>query len=304
MDNAQKSRIAEDLKSKMALSKLSQGDAARFTGVSKTNISFICGDKWQDKVISDEQWLKITKWLGYGPRWRTVETKGYKRVHRMCEDAKRNGVMIGISDKQGAGKSYALKAYVQKHPQYTYYLECHSHWMKREFLNNVLKAMGIDTYHGSTLSDMVSAIANHLNRGRNTLLILDEADELSDCAFRFIKTFYNLTRDQFGGGQAGFIVCGGHHLRKRLERGVKQTRQSYQEIFSRLGGDLKTLAEITRSDIEELCSSNGLMNREHINEVIECCFADQDMRAIERKIHAIKLREERHPLIPDLEEAA
>lgn len=289
MQTTDKEQIAHELRVKMSGENLSQADVQRLSGLSKTNISFIASDKWHDKVISDDQWLKLAQWMGLANDWNTVETPGFVRIHKMCMDAQQNHIMLGISAKQGSGKSHALKAFAYKNPRNTFYIQCHEHWSKKDFLAELKKVMGLDLFPQS-ITQQVNDIVDHLLKLENPLLIVDEADELKDGVLRFIKTFYNETHDKVHQGQCGFIICGGNHLKKRIEKGVRLCKQSYQEIYSRLGNSFKPLREIDAATIAEICTANGVTDQQDIKEIVNSTLADQDLRAVQRKIHAAKLR--------------
>lgn len=279
-----KQKIADALRMKMDTEKLSQKVVERASGVSLTNVNHIFNGKWYDKVIGDIQWIRIAEWLGIaleGESWVLVNTKNFKRITNMCVDAQRNGIMYMISGKQGSGKSASLRNHTRNNSANTFYIECHAHWGKKDFLNELKKRLGLDVTPES-INDMVTAIVNFLKKTIKPLVIIDEADELKEGVFGFIKSLYNLLDEH-----CGFIICGGLHLRKRMDKGVKLAKQSYCEIFSRCGGEMRGMHEITEGEIEAICKANGLIEGPDVQEVINS--ANNDLRRVERRIHSIKL---------------
>jgi len=285
MDAQIKEELAQKLKTKIADRQLSQSKAAKLTGVSSANLSHIVNDRWHDKVISNNIWQKISRWVEYeqnGTSWHIVETPNYRRIYNMCRDAQESRVMLAISAKHGTGKTVALRSYQDKHPQESFYIECKKHWSCKRFLNQLRKSLGMDQ-DARTIDEMFDDIVEHLGRKQYPLLIIDEADELKEEAFGFIKSLYNELE-----GVCGFIICGGNHLRKRIERGVRLCKQSYQEIYSRCGDEFHAMHTIDKDTITAICKENGITEKSEITEVIN--DANDDLRRVRRRIHKIKLR--------------
>lgn len=285
MDVQSKTELAENLKSKIADRQLSQSKAAQLIGVSSANLSHIVNDRWQQKVISDNIWKKVKWWVdgqSNGNDWNLVETPNYRRISNMCKDAQENAIMLAISAKHGTGKTAALKAYQDQHPKQAFYIECKEHWSRKRFLNEVRKALGMDT-DAKSIDEMFDDIVMHLEKRKNPVLILDEADELKEGAFRFIKALYNELE-----GKSGFIICGGNHLRQRIEKGVRLCRQSYQEIYSRCGDEFHAMHNLDGETIKAICRENGITEKQEMTEVIN--DANNDLRRVRRRIHKIKLR--------------
>ena len=113
------------------------------------------------------------------------------------------------------------------------------------------------------------------------LLIIDEADELKDGVFRFIKSFYNDLEDE-----CGIVVCGGRHLEKRIKKGVRLCKQSFQEIYSRMGGEFHDIRLTTPQEIESICLANGLFDKSDITSVIN--QAENDLRRVRKLIRKMK----------------
>lgn len=287
MELQEKEQLVELAKQKIAAREVSQATVAKLTGISKTNLSFILSEdgKWKDKVIHDAQWQKLSSWLNITTEgtvsWVTVETRNYKRIFRICQDAASNRIMIALSGSQGTGKSHAFKSYQDKHPRNTYYLECREFWSKKDFLLQLKKAFGMEIYPCS-ITEHVDDIKNFLiNRKENPLVIIDEADKLKEGVFYILKDFYDITHKR-----CGWVVCGGNYLKKRMEKGVRLCKQNYQELFSRMGNEFVGMHPIDDKTIENICIANGVEEKQAILEVVNS--AENDLRRVERRIHNIK----------------
>ena len=76
----------------------------------------------------------------------------------------------------------------------------------------------------------MSEVVTRLRSQSAPLLILDEADKLSDQVLFFFITIYNQLEDE-----CGIVLQATNHLEKRLRRGIKLNKKGYNEIWSRMG---------------------------------------------------------------------
>ena len=147
-------------------------------------------------------------------------------------------------------------------------------------MQELLSAMGKD-YAGATIGEMMQEIVSELKRQKNPLIVLDEADKLTDQVLYFFITLYNQLEDQ-----AGIVLCATNYLEKRIKRGVKLNKKGYNEIYSRIGRKCIELKGLSASDISSICQANGITVQNDIQDVIQDC--ESDLRRVKRSIHALK----------------
>ena len=80
-----------------------------------------------------------------------------------------------------------------------------------------------------TLHEMIEGIVNILQSLKKPLLIIDEADKLSDSCLNIFKTLYNRLKKQ-----CGFILCGAPYFKIRIEKGVNRRITSYNVCYTKL----------------------------------------------------------------------
>jgi DNA transposition AAA+ family ATPase len=271
-----KSRLAEFCEIKGGQNKA--GNALH--GVSAATISQVLNDKWE--LISDEMWRTIASQIGYDPRaWVVVETRGYKRMTELLRDSQDNSlVFAGIGDA-GCGKSEAIRSYAAGHRN-VYNLSCSEYWNRKHFMTELLQCMGIDST-GSTVPEMMTEVTLALKKKEDPLVVLDEADKLSDQVLYFFISLYNKLEDH-----VGIILFATDYLEKRIKKGVRTNRKGYKEIYSRIGRKFIPIQLANSQDIAAVCIANGVDDPAAINEIIDDC--DNDLRRVKRKVHAIKQR--------------
>lgn len=280
MKQTEKEAIAAKLRAYVE-SKESQNAAAKsLRGVSAATVSQMLNGNWE--LISDDMWRTVANQTGYDPRrWSVVETEGYTRMTQVLTDAQQHSLVMAVVGDAGCGKSQAIKAYAEQH-RGVIALSCSEYWNRKEFLSELLQSLGTEP-GGSTVADMVRESIRQLKRREGVLIILDEADKLSDQVLHFFITIYNKLEDT-----VGIVLCATQYLKKRIERGVVNNRKGYKEIYSRIGRKFIPMPVVNNSDIKGVCLANGLDDLREIARIID--DADNDLRRVKRLVCALKLK--------------
>ena len=282
MKQTEKEAIAAQLKIYVESKESRNAAAKSLTGVSAGTISQILNGKWD--LIADDMWRTIANQTGYDPRgWNVVETEGYRRMTQVLTDSQRHSLVMAVVGDAGCGKSQAIKAYAASR-RGVIALSCSEYWNRKEFLGELLQSLGVEP-GGTTVADMVREAIRQLKRREGVLIVLDEADKLSDQVLLFFITIYNKLEDT-----VGIVMCATQYLKKRIERGAANNRRGYKEIYSRIGRKFIPMPVVNRGDIKAVCAANGLDNREEVARIIEDC--DFDLRRVKRLVCALKLKEE------------
>ena len=280
MKRAEKEAITARLRAYVE-SKESQNAAAKsLQGVSAATVSQILNGKWE--LIADDMWRTVANQTGYDPRrWKTVNTEGYERMTQVLEDAQCHSLVMAVVGDAGCGKSQAIKSYAGQH-RGVIALSCSEYWNRKEFLGELLQNLGVEP-GGTTVADMMREAIRQLKRREGVLIVLDEADKLSDQVLHFFITIYNKLEDT-----VGIVLCATQYLKKRIERGANNNRKGYKEIYSRIGRKFIPMPVVNRGDITAVCMANGLEDHREIERIID--DADNDLRRVKRLVCAIKLK--------------
>ena len=276
MHKEEREQIAARLK-EYCNQKGSQNKAANsMNGVSSATVSKVLSGDWE--TISDEMWRSIASQIGHESKgWQIAETRAYKRMVFLLENAKRDSLVMAVTGDAGCGKTEAIKNYTAANKN-VYHLCCSEYWNRRTFMGKLLQCMGVD-YTGSTVSDMMDDIIDNLKRKERPLIVLDEADKLTDQVFYFFISLYNQLEDH-----CGIILCATNYLEKRIKKGLRTKRKGYEEIFSRMGRKFVELQVINSEDVAAVCVANGVTDAKAINEIIES--SECDLRRVKRAVWA------------------
>lgn len=260
----------------------SQAKASQtMTGVSTATVSKILSGAWDS--IGETMWRNVASQVGYEKDlWRLAETRPYKMLSKLLSDAQNDSLVMGIIGDAGSGKSETLKRY-RDNGSNVLLLSCSEYWNRGAFVQKLLKTMGIDRGELSVRESIDIAI-DRLKKMESPLLILDEADKLSDQVLYFFITLYNQLEDS-----CGIILIATAYLQKRIEKGLRLSRKGYEEIFSRMGRKFVVLARNTIEDIEAIAIANGIEDKESIDKIID--DSEGDLRRVKRLIYAYQKRQ-------------
>lgn len=257
----------------------SQNKASKsLKGVSSATISQVLNQKWE--LIADEMWRNIASQTGYSNKeWVAVETGDFKFLTAVLESARTGSSVFAVTGDAGTGKTFALRKYVEENKR-SYLIQCNEFWNRKTFMQELLAAMG-RSYSGYTVTDMMSEVVRTLKTQQNPLIIMDEADKVSDQVLYFFITLYNQLEDH-----CAIVMCATDHLEKRIKRGLKLGKKGYKEIYSRIGRRFVELDGLSSSDITAICVANGVVDKARIREVVE--DSQWDLRRVRRKITSLR----------------
>ena len=269
----------------------SQNRAAAAIGIAPATVSAILNNDWA--LVSEAMFIKIADAIGYeASSWQAIETKVWKNFNKILNDAQENAFVMAVTSDAGSGKTFTSKNYVKNHAE-AYHISCKSYWTKKDFLIEIGRAIGNKT-DGKRVTVLVDEIINTLRwRDSKPLLILDEADKLSDTVLQLFITLYNDLE-----GRCGIVLCATDHLEMHIRRGVNLGHTGFNEIISRLGRKFIALPSITSKDVTMICEAHGITTAEAINEVLigsayegraKGKNALYDLRRVHRIIDAKKL---------------
>lgn len=274
-----KEEIVAQLRSYVARKGSQKKAANSMDGVSSATINkMLNGTDWES--ISEEMWRSVaqqTRTKSEG--WQLADTSVHREMTMLLSRAQEDALVAGVIGAAGSGKTETCREYADEHRN-VYHITCGEHWNRRTFVSKVLKSMGANVA-GYTINDMMEEVVDALSRADTPLLILDEADKLSDQVLYFFITLYNQLE-----GRCGIVLCGTQYLKARIARGVRLGKKGFEEILSRLGRRFFELAEIGEEDIALVCVANGIENDAKIRKITK--ESESDLRRVKRSVWAAK----------------
>lgn len=255
----------------------SQNKAANsLNGVSGATISKVLSGDWE--LINEVMWRSIAAQTGYRSKsWTVVETSNFKDLMQIFSDAQENALVMAVTGEAGSGKTVASNAYAETHKN-VFLLKCNEYWNRKCFMLELLKTMGKNVYD-TTVSEKMNTIVYELKRMPTPLIIMDEADKLSDQVLYFFITLYNQLEDH-----CGIVLLATDYLEKKIRKGLRLNRKGYKEIYSRIGRRFIPLRAVNLTDITGVCIANGITDKKQIKDIYS--DSENDLRRVKRKIYA------------------
>lgn len=258
----------------------SQNKAANRIGISSGTITQLRRGEWAQ--ISDAMWAKVESAVCGGKTeeakgWKIVDTATFADLMWLFTDAQEGALVMAACGEAGSGKSVTARHYADTHEE-AYVIQCNDYWTRKDFLGEILRAMG-NKVESTSIHEMVTTIVDNLKSNESPLLIIDEADKLSDRILYFFITLYNSLENH-----CGIVILATDYLKKKITAGVRLNRKGYNEIYSRIGRKFVALKGVEAADIVEVCKANGCDDGKEIKSIIT--DAGEDMRRVRRRVFA------------------
>ncbi len=206
--------------------RISQNKAAEAAGYTGSVVSQWLAGSYKGDAEAVEAALRAWMEREKNRRARRIvpvtETETLRRILNALTIAHEERDIAVIVGPAGSGKTTALKQYVEKNPASSILIEVDESMTKVSLLQDLAEKLGLD--RRGPQPELVRRISNTLAE-RDILVIIDEADYLSDGSLELIRRIVN---DK---GQSGLVLVGLPRLVFRL----KNLKNDHQQLASRVG---------------------------------------------------------------------
>ena len=251
----QKETIKQAINDYCSLKGISKNELANQIQVSSATLSKIANDNWES--IDEKLWRKIWNKVVINNTPDLLETTDFKACFTTCENAKKHHFMIGLIGDTGMGKTTALTTFALR--KNVFYVAYDKTMKPKQFFIALLREMGI-AFDGS-INEMVNRIADELNTMANPLIIIDEAGKIVHTMILYLHVLRDKTLKNCG------IVLGGMpYFKSNLIKFSNKEKEGYAEFFRRIN-IWHSLNGLSRKEVEDVCSINGITDKETLREM-------------------------------------
>lgn len=230
---------------------------AKFLGINPAQWSRIKNNDTEG-VLSDGKWTTIALKLGVNVSkrkvWNTANTPIFQFISSQLEACQRDSLSSLLCDMSDIGKTYTAEMYASTHRNVSM-VDCSQAKSKQQLIRAIANGFGIGS--NGRYSDLYLDLVAYIKTIEMPLIILDEAGDLSDSAFREIKALWNAVSKY-----CGFYMMGADGLEALMKRSIEYKKVGYTELFSRFG---KKYGSIFRPDnYEDAEIRKAMMDRDKV----------------------------------------
>lgn len=189
-----------------------------------------------DGLLRDSKWMDLAYILDVDLKnrgWKIVKTDVYAAIEEeamFCQQFAKSRIIVDNSD---IGKSTALR-HLAKVMKNTFYIDMSQCPGKYEFIRKLAKLVGINP--NDKIATLRAKTKFMLRSLPNATVFIDEAGDMEYKTFLTIKEYWNGTE-----GECGWLMVGADALREWIDRGKKNKRVGFYEIFNRFGANYTEL---------------------------------------------------------------
>ena len=230
-----------------------------------------------DKILSDTMWITIGRELQvkvFDDNWKVARTSVYSEIENnlhFCKEYSRSMVLV---DDCGIGKTFCAK-HIIRNMKNTFYVDCSQAKSKQLFIRLLAKTVGIDNQ--GKYYDVLANLKYYISALEKPLFVLDEAGDLEYTAFLELKGIWNATD-----GICAWYMMGADGLRDKIDRGIKNKKVGFAEIFSRFSDEFIKLVPNGKADRQEFytnligdVASANLTDKSKIKPLINKCISKE-----------------------------
>ncbi|MEZ2337652.1 AAA family ATPase [Mucilaginibacter sp. RCC_168] len=247
------------------------GNFAQIHGINKSVFSTLKRGKIQQQ-LGNASWITLGRHLGVtmnDHKWNVARTDVFNTIEEdviFCQENSKARIYV---DECGIGKSFTAK-YLSRTRKDCFYVDASQCKTKQTFIREIARIIGVD--HHDKYNEVKENIKYYLKIMSRPIIIVDEAGDLEYTALLELKELWNATE-----GACGWYLMGADGLRHSIEKGIKNKKVGYRELFSRFSENYSSAVPIGRDQ-------KMAFYQRMITQVLEANMKDKtELNAIVRK---------------------
>lgn len=216
---------------------------AQSLGINHSVYSRIKNTGYTAGLLRDSKWVDLGFQLQIDfskTKWNIVRTDVYTMIEEEILFCKANAKSMICVDNSDIGKTTTAK-HLSKSLKNCFYIDMSQCAGKIEFIRTLAKSIGIDA--NQKVADLKAKIKFMLKAFPEPIIILDEAGDMRYETFLVCKEFWNGTE-----GACGWYMIGADALRDWIERGKKNRKVGFYEMFNRYGAAYNSITPTDNRD--------------------------------------------------------
>lgn len=215
-----------------------------------------------DGLIKDNQFLTIGREFNINlkeHKWQIARTTVFTKIENDLSFCQAHSKAMIFVDECDLGKSTAAR-YLSRKLKNCFYIDASESKTRQLFIRSIAKRIGVN--HNGKYAEVKANLKYYLKQLPNPLVIIDEAGDLDYPAFLELKELWNATE-----GACGWYMMGADGLREKIERGIRNSKVGFAEIFRRFSGNYQRVSPVDSREREAF-------HRELITDVLKANMKD------------------------------
>jgi len=241
-----------------------------------------------DGILSDTKWITFGRMYNVrlsDNNWKVARTSVYVQIEDNLNFCQQLSKSMILADNCGIGKTFCTR-HIIRSMKNAFYVDCSQAKTATSFISLLAKTVGVEP--NGRYIDVKANLKYYLNILDHPIVILDEAGDLNYRAFLELKELWNGTD-----GSCGWYMMGADGLRDKINRGIRNHKVGYAEIFSRFSDDYVSFVPTNPDDKKEfminligsVASVNTSNDEKRTNLLIRKCLnKDASLRYLETLI--------------------
>lgn len=228
------------------------------------------------QLIKDTQYITIGRTLNISlveKKLKIVRTEVLQMIEEDVEFCQAHAKARIFVDDSEIGKTVAAR-YLSRKLQNCFYIDCTQAKTKQLFVRLMAKTIGIES--DGKYAEVKENIKYYLKMLPNPTMIIDEAGDLEYKAFIELKEFWNATENA-----CGWYMIGADSLKALIEKGIRNKKVGYREIFSRFSSSYSTITPPLLTDkksfykklLTDVLTAN-MADKTKLDAVVHACLRD------------------------------
>lgn len=192
-----------------------------------------------EQILSNNNWLLIGKKLSVTLKkvnWLPARTQVYTEIEDNLHECQRQNTSMILVDDCGIGKTYCARHIVSQMKN-AFYFDCSQAKTRIQFVTSLARTLGVDDR--GKHQDVKENIKYALNILEDPLIVLDEAGDLDYATLLVVKELWNASE-----GRAAWYMMGADGLKAKIQKGIRNHKVGFAELFSRFSEKFITLTPI------------------------------------------------------------
>lgn len=278
-----KEKVAEAL---IAKHKIVGGDNAAFARSMDINPSIYSrinkGER--DNVLAAGRWISLGRELGVSLKkdnWKVVETDVFKQIRDEIMLCKQHGFSRIFVDNCGIGKTFTAK-YLARTQKNVFYIDGTQCRRRNALIKTLARVIGVEL--SGKVDEIKEDTKYYLTLLEDPIVIIDEAGALDKDALGLVQEYWNYTDE----GACAWYLMGANAMRNKIERGVRNDRDYFAELFSRFSEKFSSIVPIGEDDkknfykklIRDVISAN-ITDKSQLDTLVnKCLIIDKETNTV------------------------